>query len=281
MKLLLPIERRLKAAALLGEDVQEHRAILSFEKLESLDQQRQIVAIDGAEVLQAEFLKEDRGPEHALGGLFSAAHDFHGGFAAEALDEARAESWQMLVVLVGDDAVEVAGDGAHVAIDGPLVVVEHDDQALGLLGDVVERFERDAVGESGVAGNGDHVLFAAGQIAGHRHAEGRGKRGTGVAGAVAIVLALGAEHEAVQAAGLANGVEAIEAAGKNFVDVGLVAYVEEESVFGSVKDSVEGQRQLDDAEIRAEMTAGFGERLDEECADLLRQFDHLRGIESL
>ncbi len=54
---------------------------------------------------------------------------------------------QILVVLVGDDPVEVAGDGAHVAVDGPLVVVEHHDQALGLLGDVVQRLKGDAVGE--------------------------------------------------------------------------------------------------------------------------------------
>ena len=133
-------------------------------------------------------------------------------------------------MLVGDDAVEVARDGADVAVDGPLVVVEDDDQALGLLGDVVERFEGNAVGECGVAGNGDDVLPAAGEVAGHGHAERGGQRRAGVTCAVAVVLALGAQHEAVQAAGLANGVEAIEAAGKDLVDIGLMADVEENAV---------------------------------------------------
>jgi hypothetical protein len=67
---------------------------------------------------------------------------------------------------------------------------------------------------------------------GHGHAQGGGERGAGVAGAVAIVLALGAQHEAVQAAGLADGVEAVAAAGEDLVDVGLVADVEEELVLG-------------------------------------------------
>ena len=102
---------------------------------------------------------------------------------------------QRLVVLVGDDAMEVAGDGADVAIDGPLIVVEHHDQAVGLLGDVVERLERDAVGEGRVAGNGDHVLGAAGHVAGHGHAQRRGERRPGVPGAIAVMVAFGAQRE--------------------------------------------------------------------------------------
>ena len=154
-------------------------------------------------------------------------------------------------MLVGDDAVEVAGDGAHVAIDGPLIVVEYHDHALGLLGDVVERFEGDAVGEGGVAGDGDHVLMAAGKVAGHGHAQRGRQRGACVAGAVAIVLALGAQHEAVEAAGLADGLKAIEAAGEDFVDVGLVADVEEDFVFRRIENRVQSDSELDDAEVRA------------------------------
>ena len=65
----------------------------------------------------------------------------------------------------GDDTVKVARNGADVAINGPLVVVEHDDEALGLRSNVIERFVGDAAGEGGVPGKGDHVLFAAQHIA--------------------------------------------------------------------------------------------------------------------
>ncbi len=87
------------------------------------------MAVDGAEVLEAELLKEDGGPQHAFGGFFGAANDFDRGLAGEALDEARGPVVQMLVVLVGDDAVEVAGNGADVAVDGPLVIIEDHDHA--------------------------------------------------------------------------------------------------------------------------------------------------------
>jgi hypothetical protein len=98
---------------------------------------------------------------------------------------------------------------------------------FGLLGDVVERLKGDAVGEGGVAGNGDYMLLAAGEVAGDGHAQGGGQRRAGVTRAVAIVLAFGAQHEAVEAAGLADGGKAIETAGEDLVDVGLVADVEE------------------------------------------------------
>ena len=188
---------------------------------------------------------------------------------------------EVLVVLVGDDAVEVASHGADVAVDGPLIVIEDDDEALGLRGDVVERLVGDAVGEGGVAGDGDDVLLAAGEIAGHGHAERRGERRAGVAGAVAVVLALSAEHEAVEAAGLADGGEAIGAAGEQLVHVSLVADVEEELVVRGVEDGVQGQGELDDAEVGAEMAAGPGKRLDQKFADLRCQFGHLRRVEAL
>ena len=75
MKLLLAVERGLKAAALLREDVQQHGVVERLEEFEGLDEQRKVVAVDGAEVFQAELLKKDGGPEHAFGGFFGAADD--------------------------------------------------------------------------------------------------------------------------------------------------------------------------------------------------------------
>ena len=257
MKLLLSIERRLVAAALLGEDVQKHGAVFRLEELEGLNEKGKIVAVDGAEVLQAELLKQDGGPEHAFGGFFGAAHDSDGGFAAEVFYKARCRLVEVPIVLVGDDAVEVAGDGADVAVDGPLIVIEDNDEPLGLLGDVVERFKGDAVGECGIAGNGDNVFLAAGQIAGNGHAERCREGGASVSRAVAIVLALSAQHEAVEAAGLADGFKAVKPAGENFVHVGLVADIEEQLVFRRIKNSVQGEGELDYAQVGAEVAAGL------------------------
>jgi len=44
---------------------------------------------------------------------------------------------------------------------------------------------------------------------------------------------------------------------------------------------VQGQRQLDHAKIRSQMTAGLGQRLDQKVADLLGERGHLRVVQAL
>ena len=85
MELLLPVERRLKSAALLREHMQQHRVIGGLEKLEGLDQQRQIVSVDRPEVLQAELLKQySRATSMLLAASSARRTTFDRGLAAEA-----------------------------------------------------------------------------------------------------------------------------------------------------------------------------------------------------
>ncbi len=269
VELFLPVEGGLEAAAFLSDGVEKHGAVLPLEELEGVDEQGDVVAVEGAVVGQAEVLEEGGREKDAFGGFFGALDDVFRGAAADALDQPGALGVQRGDVLVGDDFVKVAGDGADVAVDGPLVVVEHDDEAFGAVGDIVEGLESDAVGEGGVARESNDVLGAAGKVAGDGHAEGGGKGGAGVACAVAVVRAFGAKHEAVEAAGLADGVEARLAPGEELVDVGLVRDVKDEFVGGRGKDVVEGKGELNDTEIGAEVAAGAGKGDDEAVADLL------------
>ena len=73
--------------------------------------------------------------------------------------------------------------------------------------------------------------------------------------------ALLAARVAGEAAGLAQLVEAGLPAGDDLVDVGLVAGVPQDGVAWGVEHPVQGQRQLDRAEVGAEVAAGLGDRL--------------------
>ena len=97
------------------------------------------------------------------------------------------------------------------------------------------------------------------------------KRGAGVAGAVAIVFAFGAEKESVQSLVLPHGADAIEPAGKHLVHVALMADVEDKFVLRRVEDAVQRDGQLDDAEVRPEMSAGLRKDLDQFVAHFLRE----------
>ncbi len=63
----------------------------------------------------------------------------------------------------------------------------------------------------------------------------------------------------------------VAAAGEQFVNVGLVAYVKDKPVGRSVEDVVHGQRQLDDAEVRPQMAARLRQYEDQLLAYLLSQ----------
>ena len=63
------------------------------------------------------------------------------------------------------------------------------------------------------------------------------------------------------------------------MDVGLVAGVPQEDVVGRVEDPVEGDGELDHAQVGAEVAAGDRDRLDDELADLVGQHVELVGLE--
>jgi hypothetical protein len=90
-------------------------------------------------------------------------------------------------------------------------------------------------------------------------------------GAIAIMLAFGAEEKAVEPLVLPHRSDAIEASGKHFVDVTLMADVKNKLVLGSLKNAMQSDRQFDDAKVRTEMPAGLGEDPDQLVAYFLGQ----------
>ena len=71
-----------------------------------------------------------------------------------------------------------------------------------------------------------------------------------------VVLALRSRRVAGQAPRLAEVDEVVAAAGDDLVDVGLVAGVPQHDVAGRVEHPVDGEGELDGAEVGAEVAAG-------------------------
>ena len=64
--------------------------------------------------------------------------------------------------------------------------------------------------------------------------------------------------------------ELVPPAGHELVGVALVRGVPDQPVFGAVEGAVQGERQLDDAEVGSEVPAGLRDRLDDHVAAALR-----------
>ena len=235
--------------------------------------------IDGAVVTNTEFIEQNAaiGGRLALGedDVLGVALDFFSKttrtFTQHELNEFRGFLMQVRESGMGGDGIEVFGDGTDVAINRPLVVVEDDDETLGVRGDVVESFKHRAAGESSVTGDADDMLVATDKITSGGHTKRGREGGAGVARAVAVVLAFGAQKEAVQAIVLTNGVNAVPAAREHLVDVALVRDIEHEAVLGRVEDPVHGKCQLDDAKIWPQMATGLAECFNERLTDFFRK----------
>ena len=225
--------------------------------------------VDRSVVAEAEVFEEDGGEDEVFAALLYLAGEFTRGWSGDFFEEVRSFIVEPGIGRVGGDFIEVAGDGADVFVDRPFVVVEDDDEALRGAGHVVESFKGRTAGECGVAGNGDDMLIPTLLVAACGETEGGGKGGSRVAGTVAIVLGFGAEKEAIEAVLRADGLDLVPPAGEHFVDVALVGDVEEELVFRRIKDPVEGDGELYDPEVRAEVSAGLRETVDEFFPDFL------------
>ena len=96
-----------------------------------------------------------------------------------------------------------------------------------------------------------------------------GERGARVPGAEGIVRPLLAGEETAQTAGLADTVEGwAVAAGEQLVHVALVGHVEDEAVAGRVEDAMQGDGQLNHAEVRSDVASVAGRDRDEALPDL-------------
>ena len=133
---------------------------------------------------------------------------------------------------------------------------------------LVQPFQREAAGERAVADDGHDAVVLFAEVARHGDAEGGGDRRRGMAGVEDVVLRLLTLAKAGDAAVLADGREQFAPAGDELVRIALMAGVEDDLVARRVEDPVQGQRQLDDAEVAAEVAADLRNHFNDAVADL-------------
>lgn len=261
------------AAALLGEAVHDDGAAEALGPLERGFQGLDVVAVDRADVLQTEVLEHALRGDEVLEALLGAVQ----GLVERAADDGRAlqdvlAAGQEPLVTVGrTERGEVVGQAADGRGVGALVVVDDDDEGAVLGGgDVVQRLPGHTAGERAVADDRDDVVVLLQDLVGLGEAVGPAEDPGGVAVLDDVMVGLGAGGVAGEAA-LALEPGEVLAAGEQLVHVALVAGVPEHLVPGRLEDPVQGDGELDDAQVGAEVSAGLGHRVHEEGADLVRE----------
>ena len=259
------------ALALLGDDMDQDGTIGGVAHIvENGQQVIEIVAVNGADIIKAQLFEQRAAGEEGAGKFLGAAGrlvedlrqflgDGLGGLAHAAIDRARDQPRQI-------GAERAGGRG-----DRHVVVVEHDDEPRIHGAGIVHRLIGHAGRHGAIADDGDDIARFALQIAGDGHAQAGGNRGGGMAGPERVVFAFGAAGEAGEAVLLAQGADAVAAAGQDLMRIGLVADIPDDAVMRGIEDGVQRHGQLDDAEPGAQMAAGDRDGIDHFGAQLVGQ----------
>ncbi len=166
------------AAALLRDGVHDDRAGEVLGPGERELHLLLVVAVDRADVLQAEVLEQALRGDDVLDALLHPVQGAVDRLADDgrAVQDPLAPVHELLVAVRGAQGREVVGQPADRRRVGPRVVVDDDDQRPVRRGDVVERLPGHAAGERAVADDGDHVLLRRAGRAAPRPSRARRRR---------------------------------------------------------------------------------------------------------
>ena len=143
-----------------------------LEAFEGVDQHADVVPVNGADVVEAKFLEQGAGHDHAFHVLFGAPRQLpHGGHLAQGFFAFLAHG---RIKPAGQYLGQVVVHRTDVGRDGHVVVVEDDQQVGVQAAGMVHGLVRHAAGDAAVADDGDHVVvFAALELVGDGHPQGR------------------------------------------------------------------------------------------------------------
>ncbi len=262
----------LVALALLGDHVEELWSLEFANVLQCRDQCIQIVSVDRPDIVEAEFLEQCAARCHqALHVLFDASRQG----AAEYLFASPAGG---VIGIAGEGAGENLGECPNWRRDRHLVVVEDHQQIHIRHAGVVQGFESHPCGHRTIADHRNRMLLAATHLGGYRHSQRCGNRGGGVCRAKRIVRAFTAPRKTRDAVILAQRGHGFTATCENLVAVGLMAYIPDQAIVWRVEHVVQCKGQFHRAEIRRQMPAGAGDRLNEEAPQFSRQIRQLLAL---
>eukprot|EP00968_Pinguiococcus_pyrenoidosus_P010154 scaffold803_cov310-Pinguiococcus_pyrenoidosus.AAC.67 len=271
------------AIALLGLQVQQDGLLhlVVADVLQDGDEVVQVVAVHGANVVEAQLLEEGAAGHDATGVLVDLLVHLLDLLRHE-LVEGLGDLTDVLKRLRRHQARRVGrqrarGHGARYGRrargQGHLhVVVEDDQHAAVEVAGVVHGLVGHAAGDRAVSDDRHAVVVLLLELALRLgHAERGRDAGGGVAGAEGVVLGLLHLGEARDAAVLAQRVHAVTPPREDLVRVHLVAHVPADLVVGRVEHGVQSHRQLHHAQGGAQVPPGLAHRIQHLPAQLVRQ----------
>ena len=267
------------ALALLRHDMDQDRPFFRIAHvLEHRDEVVQIMAVDRADIIEAQLLEQRAAGHHAARIFLRAGKplvDAAGQLGTHLLGQAA----QPKIFAAGNQPRQIGAKPADGRGDRHVIVVQDHNQPVARLRGVVHRLISHARAHRAIADHRDRLVRPLAELVGHGKAECGGDRGRAVRRPERIIFALGALGETTKAAGLTQRADTVPASGQNLVRIALMADIEDQPVVRRVEHIMDRRGQLDHAEPRPQMAAGDGYRIDHFRAQFITKLPQLVGLE--
>ena len=258
-----------KALAFGGHHMQELRAVQLPDVLQGFNQQWQIVAINGADVVEAQFLEQRARGNHALEVFFGFLRQRHQVWGA--FQHFLAAVPNLVVGSAGQQLGKIVGQPAHVAGDRHVIIVQ-DNQHIGVqVAGVVQGLKGHTGGHGAVANHRNALAPGILHAGCNGHAQCGADGGAGVANTEGVVFTFRPFREPGQAILAADAAHLFPAPGQDLVGVGLVAYIPDQPIFGGIEDIVQGDGQFQNAQAGTKVAAGLADRPEQESPEFSGQ----------
>ncbi len=232
---------RLIALALFRQHVYHNRSVNLFGSLQNIQQALQIMTINRSQISKAQLFKNRSRHHQVLYAAFQAADSLqHITAEFHIFEPALNIIFNFVIGFACTQLVQIFTHRAHVFGNRHFVIVEHNNHILMQHTGVIQRFESHTAGHGAVTDNSYDIIILTLQVAGAGHAKRCRNRRTGMTSTEGIVLAFATLREAGKTAVLAQRRKLLPASGNNFMDIGLMTYVENNLIFRCIKNLMQG-----------------------------------------
>ena len=253
------------AMSLLRQHMNDHRAVVFLGPLQRVLQRGNVVAVDGAEIVKAQRLKEALVHKNGLDRILHPQHR-----PAERRTDHRDTSKTLLhhlfragPALADPQIGQVLTQRTHVGRNGHFIIVQNQNQLGFAVARVVQRLIAHTAGQGPIAHQRHHMIVLSLKVPcpcqSQRRRDRRGgmSRFKGVAGTFAPLGKAGNAAEGAQ------GVEHLIPPRQQLMHIALVSHVKDDLIFGDVKHAVQRQCQLHHPQIGGQMSAAMGHRVND------------------
>ena len=243
------------ALAFLRDDMDEHGAFrIVTDIFEDRDQLFQIVAINRADIIEAELFEQGAAHRHAAG-IFLRLGRRIVDTARQPTGKLARETAQPKIFAGGYQTRKISGKATYRRGNRHVVVVEYDDQPVARRLGVVHSFIGHARAHRAVADNRDCLAGFARHLVGDRKSESSRNRCRAVRGTERVIFAFATLGETRESAACPQRADPFAAAGEDLVGITLVADIPDQAVVRRVEHIMDRGGQFDNAKPGPQMPA--------------------------